>query len=98
MAHRKHFEKQLEDDLAHWGNNVKFYLADSTCTSYIWHVICQNTIYEISYADTDELTIQSSNVNHNRFSSIRKIYSSNTSKTSYHAMLSSLSDNFVDII
>jgi len=48
MAHYKFLENELEKDIFSWAN-AQTYLADSTVNSRIWHVVANNTTFEIVY-------------------------------------------------
>jgi hypothetical protein len=97
MAHRKNIESLLEKDCKFWGDNVELHLIDVDCSSYAWHVICQNTAYEITYSDIGEITLSALPSKYWPGSTVREIYHGDSSVQSYQAMIGTLSDNFVDI-
>ena len=98
MAHRKNIEFLLEKDCEFWGDNVKLHLVDVDCTSYAWHVICQNTAYEITYSDIGEITLSALPSRYWPGSTVRELYHGDASEQSYGRMIERLADNFVDIV
>jgi hypothetical protein len=98
MAHRKNIESLLEKDCEFWGDPVKLHLIDVDCTSYAWHVICQNTAYEITYSDIGEITLSALPTKYWSSSTIRELYHGDASEQSYRSMIALLADNFVDQI
>jgi hypothetical protein len=98
MAHRKNIEFLLEKDCEFWGNNVKLHLIDVDCTSYAWHVICQNTAYEITYSDIGEITLSALPTKYWPGSTVRELYHGDASEQSYGRMIALLADNFIDQI
>jgi len=94
MAYRKHFEQQLETDIAYWGNTVEFYMVDSDCANFACHLVHQNNIYEITYSDLGQITLSEFPKKHWPNSTIREIYVGDHSAPSYQCMLSLLADNF----
>ena len=98
MAHRKNIEFLLEKDCEFWGDNVKLHLVDVDCTSYAWHVICQNTAYEITYSDIGEITLSALPSRYWPGSTVRELYHGDASEQSYVRMIERLADNFVDIV
>jgi hypothetical protein len=93
MAYRKHFERQLETDLAHWCKDISFYLVDADCANFAWHVVHQNSVYEITYSDIGQITLSEFPNKHWPGSIIRDIYHGDNSNSSYQNMISLLSDN-----
>jgi hypothetical protein len=93
MAYRKKVENWLERDCEFWGVDVE--LIDSSCTRYVWHITCQNTVYEISYSDKGELAMNSLPAKIYPKTEIREIYVGDNSEISYRKMISLLSDNFL---
>lgn len=98
MAHRKRVEKWLEDDCRFWSNNISAYLLDADCSGYIWHIVHQNTVYEVNYSDAGQITLTSIPSKHWPSSAVREIYAGDNSKQSYRKMINLLADNFVDIV
>jgi hypothetical protein len=98
MAHRKNIEFLLEKDCEFWGNDVELRLMDVDSSSYAWHVICQNTAYEITYSDIGEITLSALPSRYWPGSTIRELYYGDASEKSYQAMIGVLADNFVDIV
>ena len=98
MAHRKNIEFLLEKDCEFWCDNVELRLVDVDCTSYAWHVICQNTAYEITYSDIGEITLSALPSRYWRGSTVRELYHGDASEQSYGRMIGLLADNFVDIV
>jgi hypothetical protein len=98
MAHRKNIEFLLEKDCEFWGDPVELHLVDVDCSSYAWHVICQNTAYEITYSDIGEITLSALPSKYWPGSTVRELYHGDASETSYKRMIDILSDNFVDIV
>jgi hypothetical protein len=98
MAHRKNIEFLLEKDCEFWGNNVELRLIDVDNSSYAWHVICQNTAYEITYSDIGEITLSALPSKYWPGSTIRELYHGNATETSYRTMIGLLADNFVDLV
>jgi hypothetical protein len=98
MAYRKRVEKWLEDDCRFWRKNICLYLSDASCSSYTWHIVHRNTIYEVNYSDAGHITLTSTPSKHWPSSLVREIYAGDNSKQSYRTMINLLTDNFVDII
>jgi hypothetical protein len=98
MAYRKQVEKWLEDDCRFWSKNIRPYLSDASCSSYTWHIVHRNTIYEVNYSDTGHITLTSTPSKHWPSSLVREIYAGDNSKQSYRTMINLLANNFVDII
>jgi hypothetical protein len=98
MAHRKNIEFLLEKDCEFWGDNVKLHLVDVDCISYAWHVICQNTAYEITYGDIGEITLSALPSRYWPGSTVRELYHGDASEQSYGRMIGLLADNFVDTV
>jgi len=98
MAHRKNIEFLLEKDCDFWGDNVELRLVDVDSSSYAWHVICQNTSYEITYSDIGEITLSALPSKYWPGSTTREIYHGDASVQSYQTMIELLSDNFVDTV
>ena len=98
VAHRKNIEFWLEKDCDFWGDNIELHLIDVDSTSYAWHVICQNTAYEITYSDIGEITLSALPTKYWASSTIRELYYGDASEQSYRAMIALLADNFVDQI
>ena len=98
MAHRKNIEFLLEKDCEFWGDNVKLHLIDVDCTSYAWHVIFQNTAYEITYSDIGEITLSALPSRYWPSSTTRELYHGDASEQSYQSMIALLADNFVDLV
>lgn len=96
LAHRKDIEHQLEIDCRQLGLDLE--LVDVDCYSYTWHLTHQNTVYEIYYSDLGELSLNALPSKIWPKTGIRDIYTGSNSKMSYDQMISSLTDNFVDII
>ena len=98
MAYRKRVEKWLEDDCRFWSKNIRLYLSDASCSSYTWHIVHRNTIYEVNYSDAGYITLTSTPSKHWPSSLVREIYAGDNSKQSYRTMINLLTDNFVDIV
>lgn len=98
MAYRKRVEKWLEDDCRFWSKNIRSYLSDASCSSYAWHIVHQNTIYEVTYSDAGHITLTATPAKHWPSSAVREIYTGDNSKQSYRTMINLLADNFVDTI
>jgi hypothetical protein len=96
MAYRKHFESWLETDVRSWGKNVEFYLVDSDCSNFAWHLRHGNDVYEITYSDLGEISLSSLPKKHWPSSFIREIYSGDHSRNSYQSMMTILADNISD--
>jgi len=94
MAHRKNIEYWLEKDVAHWGSNVEFYMVDSDCANFAWHLVHQNNIYEIIYSDVGQLMVSEFPNKCWPASTIREIYDGNSSEQSYRDMIGILADTF----
>jgi len=98
MAHRKNIEFWLEKDCDFWGDNVKLYLLDVDCNSYAWHVICQNTAYEITYSDIGEITLSALPSRYWHGSTTRELYHGDSSEISYRRIIDILADNFTEVV
>jgi hypothetical protein len=98
MAHRKRIENWLETTCKHWGDEVELQLIHVDNDSYVWHLIHQNNVYEITYGDIGEITLSSLPSKYWPGSFIREIYSGDNSVESYNKMMAVLTDNFVDVV
>ena len=98
MAHRKNIEFWLEKDCETWSNCVQMYLLDVDPTSYTWHIINQNTVYEIYYSDSGVISLSALPSKCWPGSRSREIYSGDNSQSSYQHMIGLLADNFVDLV
>lgn len=98
MAHRKNIEFLLEKDCEFWGDNVELHLIDVDSSSYAWHVICQNTAYEITYSDIGEITLSALPSKYWPGSTTRELYQGDASETSYRRMIDILADNFTEVV
>lgn len=91
MAHRKKIQELLENHCQHW--NLDLQLIEARRQDFVWHLEHQSSIYEISYTDAGQLSLNCWPQRPWPSSLLRDIYDGDNSVASCEHMLSLLADN-----
>lgn len=96
MTYRKKIESLVQNDCMFWKNHISIELICSSCHSYVWEIVHEKNVYEITYSDNGDLSMISTKLNSP--SEIRELHFGNNSIESYNKMINILCDNFTDMI